>query len=305
LRNLARWVPVILAAVLALAGGVRPAEAYFERLVVSSRVQSLGGAFVSVADDASAVLLNPAGLTQAQSARVLSTISQPYGLSDLDEYFFAAALPSKIGCFGLSWHRLDLDGVTSEDLFTLGYGRDLVRTSQDASLSVGAAVDIARVSYGSYGESDAAATGTLSLLLRPFPFIGAGYTVRNIGAPSFEFDFPEFSGASGSPTRTKLAVTHTFGFAYHWEDSFTILYERERGQNGEWSDKLGVEVRAAGLLRLRSGLTSDGVTGGVGVVLSNVSIDAGVISHDALGMTAVVSVGIALPVEKDEGEVGK
>ena len=302
-RNRARCLAAIIAGLLAVSGAVRPAHAYFERLVISSRVHALGGAFVSVADDASAVLVNPAGLAQSRTVGVLSTISHPYGISDLDEYFFAAVLPSKIGNFGVSWHRLGLDGVTSEDLFTLAYGRDIVRTSQDASLSVGAAVDMGRVAYTGLAQSDAVLAGTLSVLLRPFPFIGAGYTVRNIGGPSFEFPSacdPPLSACTGA---TPLAVTHTFGFAYHWERLFTVLYERERGQNGVWRDKLGVEVRAGDLLRLRSGLTRDDITGGVGVLISNVSIDAAVTSHDALGLSAVVSVGISLPgAEKGKGE---
>jgi hypothetical protein len=292
----------MLAGTLAVFGAARPADAYFERLVISSRAHALGGAFVSVADDASAVVLNPAGLTQTRTAGVLSTISQPYALSDLDEYVLAAVLPSKIGSFGLSWHRFGLDGVTSEDLFTLAYGRDLVRTSQDASLSVGAGVDIGRVAYkGDNAVSETAVAGTLSVLLRPFPFIGAGYTVRNIGQPSFDFVNAAHEGTVTGGTT--LHATHAFGFAYHWDRLFSVLYERERGQSGIWKDKLGVEVRAGDLLRLRSGLTRDDITGGVGVSISNVSIDASVTSHDALGLSAVISVGISLP-GGEEGEEG-
>jgi len=303
-RNPVRWLPAILVGAAVLAGSARPAAAYFERLVASSRIHALGGAFVAVADDASAVLVNPAGLTQTRTPSVLSTIAHPYGLSDLDEYFFAAALPSKIGNFGVSWHRFGLDGAASEDLFTFAYGRDLVRTSQDASLSIGAGLDIARVAYtGEIDVSDAVFAGTLSVLLRPFPFIGAGYTVRNIGEPSFEFDLGGAGGEGGSTgAGTPLRATHTFGFAYHWDRIFSVLYERERGQDGEWSDRLGVEVRAGDLLRIRSGLVGNEVTGGVGVVISNVSIDAAVVSHDALGLSAVVSVGISLPGGGEEGE---
>jgi len=293
-RYRTRWRVAIFAGAFVLLGASRSANAYFERLVVSSRAYALGGAFVSVADDASAVVLNPAGLTQARTAGVLSTISHPYGLSDLAEYFLSAVVPSKIGSFGVSWHRFGLDGVTSEDLFTLAYGRDLVRTSQDASLSVGAGVDIARVSYAEDdGASDTAVTATLSVLLRPFPFIGAGYTVRNIGQPSLDFVHAAIEGTVTGGTG--LRATHAFGFAYHWENLFSVLYERERSQNGVWCDKIGVEARAGDALRLRSGLTRDDITGGIGVSVSNVTIDASVTSHEALGLSAVVSVGISLP----------
>jgi hypothetical protein len=292
---------VICAAVLTLLPP--PASAYFERLVVSSRVHSMGGAFVSVADDPSAVVLNPAGLTQIRSASVLSTISEPYGLSDLSEYTLAAGLPSKHGTLGISWHRFGLDGVTSEDLFTVAFGRDLIRRSQGASLSVGAGLDIARVAYtdDAGGASATDLSGTLAVLLRPFPFIGAGYTVRNLGEPSFDFSLLPPTSDGSTVGRTQLKTTHAFGFAYHWEELFSVVYERQRGQDARWSDRIGVEVRAGDHLRVRSGLAGADVTGGVGVLWSNVTIDAGVTSHEMLGLSYLVSVGISLP-PKDKGE---
>jgi len=294
-------VCAICAAVLTLLP--HAVSAYFERLAVSSRVHALGGAFVSVADDASAVVLNPAGLTQIRSACVLSTISEPYGLSDLGEYTFAAGLPSKHGTLGISWHRLGLEGVTSEDLFTIAFGRDLIRTSQDASLSVGAGLDISHVAYTDEGggASATALSGTLAVLLRPFPFIGAGYTVRNLGEPSFDFAVLAPGSDGSALDRTQLKTTHAFGFAYHWQELFSVVYERERGQDARWSDRFGVEVRAGDHLRARSGLAGADVTGGVGVLWSNVTIDAGVTSHDMLGLSYLVSVGISLP-PKDKGE---
>jgi len=258
---------------------------------------------VSIADDPCAVVLNPAGLTQIRTASVLSTISEPYGLSDLGEYYLAAGLPTNFGTFGLSWHRFGLDGVTSEDLFTIAFGRDLIRTSQDASLSVGAGLDIAHVGYtdDAGGASATVASGTLAVLLRPFPFIGVGYTVRNIGEPSF--DFGQVSSGSGisAPGQTPLEATHAFGFAYHWEEKFSVVYERERGQDARWTDRIGIEVRAGDHLRVRSGLVGADVTGGLGVLWSNVTIDAGVTSHDVLGLSYLMSVGISLPRE-DEGK---
>lgn len=290
---------IILAAVLVPV----TADAHFERLYVSSRAFSMGGAFVSVADDASAVIYNPAGLTQIPTASVLSTISQPYGLTDLNEYFLAGVIPTKIGAFGLSWHRFSLTDVTSEDLFTLAYGRDLIRTSQDASLSVGGAIDVTHVAYPGVADSKTAVSGALSVLLRPFPVIGFGYTVRNIGEPEFDFALNGREGGSwAGPTR--LEMVHAIGVAYHWDRRVSMVYERERGQDGKWRDLLGIEVKAGKLLRLRSGLREGSVTGGIGLKISNVVIDAGVVSHDMLGLSYLFSVGISLP-ELDEEGVGE
>jgi hypothetical protein len=291
------------AALLALAS--KGAYGYFERFAVSSRVQSMGGAFVSVADDASAVVLNPAGLSSLRTPGVLSTISEPYGLTDLREYFVAAAVPTRFVNVGISWHHFGLDGVTSENLFTLALGRDIVRTSQDASLSVGAGIDVARVAYSDdeIGASETVLTGSLAVLLRPFPFVGAGYTVRHLGSPSFDFGLPPWPNPTGiQPGTARLETTHTFGFAYHRNNTFSVLYERERGQDEKWRNRLGFEIKAGEHLRIRSGLAGRDVGGGLGVTWSRVTIDAGVTSHGALGLSYVVTAGVALPGGESDGE---
>ncbi|UCG53254.1 MAG: hypothetical protein JSW58_06790 [Candidatus Latescibacterota bacterium] len=255
----------------------------------------MGGAFVSVADDPAATVINPAGLTQVTSIGFLSSFSNPYGLSDLSEGFVAAAIPTRIGSFGLSWHRFALKDVTAEDLFTLSYGRDLIRRAQGASLSVGAGIDAARVSYDTYSDAKTAVTGSFAVLLRPFPIIGVGYTVRNIGEPSFDW-------VAGGGT-SRLEMTHAFGFAYHWNRTFSVLYQRERGQDGVWRDRLGLEVFAGEKLRVRTGLAEGDVTGGLSVVISRVIIDAGVSAHEELGLSYLVSVGVSLPsTSKEKGE---
>lgn len=273
---------------MVLAISSAPADAYFERLSISSRAVSLGGAFVAVADDASAVVINPAGLTQVSSLSFLSSFDQPYSISDLQEHFLAAAIPSRFGTIGLSWHRFALRDVMSEDLVTIAFGRDYIRTSQDASLSFGGSVDIARVAHSdTYTESKTVVTGSLSVLLRPFPIIGIGYSIRNLGQPSFDW-LP-------GDGRTNLKMTQTFGLAYHWQRSAVILYEHMRGQDGEWADRFGIEVNAGKDLRIRGGLSDGEVSGGMGVEVSTVVFDVGVTGHDALGLTYYVSIGASLP----------
>ncbi|UCH82660.1 MAG: hypothetical protein JSW50_09250 [Candidatus Latescibacterota bacterium] len=272
-----------------------PASAFFERLFLSTRTQSMGGAFVAVADDASATVSNPAGLTQVPSVEFLSSLSRPYGLTDLTEAYIAAAVPTAYGALGLSWHRFALEDVTSEDLFTISFGRDLVRTSQDASLSIGAGIDIQNISYNdpnTLNESKTVLSGTLGVLLRPFQMIGLGYTLRNIGEPDFDF----VAGGGSTP----IEMTHAIGLAYHWNEICSFIYERERRQNGKWQDRFGLELFAGDHLRLRGGLAGTDVTGGFGVVVSRVTIDAGVVTHDVLGTTYMVSVGVALPPRDGE-----
>ena len=273
---------VMVAASIGLAP--RSACAYYDRLFVSSRTHALGGAFVAIGDDPSATVANPAGLTQSTNFRFLSSLARPYGISDLEESFIAVSMPAKYVSLGVSWHRFALRDATAEDLFTIAVARDLVRTSEDASLAIGGSLDIARVSYtGRFEQSQTKVTGSLSVLLRPFPIIGFGYNARNLGQPAF--DLIEGGG------KTPLHATHAFGLAYHWQGLFVANYERSTGQDRRWSDRLGVEINAGSNLRLRSGLTGGQVSGGVGIIVSGVTVDAAMTSHRDLGSSYLISIG--------------
>jgi hypothetical protein len=292
-RHAGAWI--IAASLLLSVWPARPARAYFERFFVSSRALSLGGAFVALADDPAAAVVNPAGLTQLTSVRLMASFQQPYGLPDLEEHFVAAALPTRFGAVGLSWHRFAMRDATAEDVFTLAYGRDYIRTSQDASLSFGASLDVARVSFRApYDVSRTAATGSVSVLLRPFPIIGMGYAVRNIGQPTFDLN------AGGG--RTSLGAVHSLGLAYHWQNRVTLLYERDRGQDAVWRDYAGIEASAGKELSVRAGLHQGDVTGGVGAVVSGVVFDVGVSTHETLGVSYHVSLGFNFPSSgEDDG----
>jgi hypothetical protein len=247
----------------------------------------MGGAFVAIADDASATVTNPAGLAQIQRLNVLSTIVHPYNLSDVEELFLSGGFTTRYGSFGLSWPRIALEDVTSEELFTLAYSHDLIRTSQDASLSIGGSLDILRVSYDHTYEAKTALTGSFGILLRPFPIIGLGYAIRNLGQPSFDW----IAGDGATNVRT----TQAFGLAYYYQRRLVFQFERELGQDREWRDRAGIEVYARRELRFRAGLNQGDVTGGIGVYVSGVGIDVGVSSHSALGLSYFLSIGYNLP----------
>ncbi len=272
-------------------------EAHFDRLLASSRTLAMGGAFVSVADDASATLVNPAGLAQFRSYSFLASLNKPYGLEDLEESYLAAAVPTRLGVFGLSWHRFALDGVISEDLFSIAFGRDYIRNALDASLSFGGSIDIARVSYSDpYSSSKAIATGSLGMLLRPFPIIGIGYSVKNLGQDSFDF----VPGGGGTPMR----AIHTWGLSYHWQQ-LSLLFERRLGQDRIWKNHLGLEVRIPSGLRIRSGLDNNDVTGGIGLSISRIQVDIGVAAHDMIGTTYMVSLAYTIPSAKEGSNAGR
>jgi len=83
-------------------------------LGAGTRAVGMGGSFVSVADDASAVFWNPAGLARLSFGELdFSHVTLPEG----SEYDFAGlAYPSvKHGSFALGFLRVGTDGIFSRD----------------------------------------------------------------------------------------------------------------------------------------------------------------------------------------------
>ncbi len=79
--------------------------AQFLEIGVSARADGMGGAFVAVADDASAMYYNPAGLVQLEGREVVMTwVEYP---ADINYGFAAIAIPLSFGgVFGLSFYNL-------------------------------------------------------------------------------------------------------------------------------------------------------------------------------------------------------
>jgi hypothetical protein len=74
---------------------------------VGIRAQGMGGAFVGVADDASATWWNPAGVAAGPYFDLVATFAHPDFAGDQRQYEFAGAIPS----LGLSYYRLPLRQV--------------------------------------------------------------------------------------------------------------------------------------------------------------------------------------------------
>jgi hypothetical protein len=261
----------------------RPVDAYFERVIGSARTASLGNAFVGVADDPAAVLVNPAGLALMGRTSALATYDDPYGVSDVNEGSVSAAVPSRIGVIGASWHYVGLSGALSENLITVAFARHLISTTQDASLSIGGSVDYYRAAAGAEGGAAGLVTGGLGVLLRPFPVIGIGYAVRNLR----QGDLVLVEGGMGTPVRRQ----QSWGLSYKWNGRVTLSLERRQAATGDWRNHGGMEVVAHPNLYLRGGVCDGVASGGFGVLWRSVRVDVTMASHETLGATYLFSIG--------------
>jgi hypothetical protein len=280
----------VICAALLLVCSARGAYAYFERVVPSARTAALGGAFTAVADDPTAVLSNPAGLALIRRTSALATYDRPYGVADIDETYASAAFPSRAGVLGASWHYLGLQGAMSENLISVALARHLISTTQDASLSVGLSLDFARVAADATGSSDNIVTGGFGVLLRPFPMIGIGYSVRNLR----QGDLHLLDGGPG----TRLFRQQAWGFSYKWHDRVTLVLERRQAADKQWRNHAGLEIVTHPNLHLRGGVDGRYLTGGFGILWRSIRLDVAMASHEMLGSTYVLSIGY-MPKVKD------
>ena len=258
---------------------------------MSTRAAALGGAFVAIADDASAVVDNPAGLCGLPTLTLLATYQRPYGVSGLDDGYLAVAMPVPGVNAGASWFHRGLAGAFSEDLFTVAVGRDVKRTSEDASLSVGASIDVARVAADV--EATDAATAVAfgaGVLLRPFAFIGLGYSIRNINQP--DIDLVPGGGS------TTLESTQAVGLAYYWQDRLVVTVETRQDATGAWKNRGGAELQLERHLALRGGLDATRATIGVGILWQGFAFDAGMTGHETLGASYAVTLRYSRPREE-------
>ncbi|MEK6570590.1 MAG: hypothetical protein AABZ61_04415, partial [Bacteroidota bacterium] len=101
---------------------VQPSRAGFERRDQGARPIGMGGAFVGLADNAWAIVFNPAGLALLPAREISAFYSpQPFGLTELSLASFAFVHPTSVGSFGISANRFGFE-LYREVSGTLSYG---------------------------------------------------------------------------------------------------------------------------------------------------------------------------------------
>jgi opacity protein-like surface antigen len=163
--RLREWLIGTAAAVGLVTGWVFPHQAFgqdkvgttgaqFLEIGVSPRADAFGGAFTAVADDASAVYYNPAGLVQLDHRQVmLSLINYP---ADITHSFAAVVLPLGFGgVLGVAYYGLnagDMSVTTPE--YQMG-APGWTFTAKDYAFSV---------SYGRYLTDRFSVGGTIKII---------------------------------------------------------------------------------------------------------------------------------------------
>ena len=284
----ARWV-CPLAVLLSGISVAHAAEDGGTRSIFASgagnRALGMGGAFVGVADDASAMIWNAGGLGIIQRLELQATHSGYVDLESREDYL-SVVLPSwRWGTAGISVRHFGIDGIESRDDGNVLLGDNLSNSETEIALgfgrpvseavSVGGTVKLQRQSLAGFSGSGLGAD--LGVLARPSALLRTpaewmerltwGLSVRNVVQPSIRLD--QESVHDPSVIRT--------GFSYQHPSIagrpalFTLDLEKSRAVTTKVH--AGLEVRVHPLLGIRTGINGGRLAAGMAVAWRDFVVD--------------------------------
>ncbi len=251
------------------------ASAQFEGAALGARSMAMGGSFVSLGDDASALFINPSAIVTATSVTFYGEYSDD-GVRP-GEAKFDVLFPTRFLDIGGGWYHRGQDDESTEDLFVFGVARNLIEGSQGSFFSVGASLRLGRLSYEpscgcpGAGDSEMKATGDIGLVFRPLPVISFGYSIENIKETRF------------TSCDTSWRRVHRWGFSCFWEERLILSFEQER-RFDEIIRHYGFSLRTAFPLELMAGLSKESVTGGVRWAGDRIRVTVSFMDEDSNGI---------------------
>lgn len=284
----------VLTAALGASFGLK---AGFDDVGLGARPLGMGSAFVALADDNNAIYWNPAGmvLVDRMQAQFMHGL---YGdVSGVNFDYLSFVMPMNDMALGLAWSQTgatleqgDPDNATSsrmsEDMYYLALGYNPSFIGKDM-LSVGASVK--RLNISSDIESGGGVGFDAGALFRPFPWIQAGVSMRNLAA---------------SVRDENLDPTLRFGLASRlFTDRLRLAVDMSTangvgdGTGTTYKWHAGAEVQPWQLIALRIGSDNGNLAAGAGLSLYSFSLDYGFSRSELVGNLHRVSLGVSFGPE--------
>ncbi|MDZ4121646.1 MAG: hypothetical protein U1C33_04455 [Candidatus Cloacimonadaceae bacterium] len=259
--------------------------AVFDDYQPSARARGMGNAYTGVANDASAIFYNPAGLTGAG-------YELKFGYANLFNQKFTeyktmavtTSLPFKLGNLGLGTRMYDVDfedtSLMSEQIWSLSHGFNLVKDIH-STISFGYTANIYRLSFENE-DSDTAVgfdVGGMAILHQRTRF---GFSVSNLNNPKM-----------GDTNQNELPRRMAMGIAYVPYEGVTTSIEMKKDFAKETEFMGGVESRLFESLSIRAGVHSNPATwsAGASFYLSGISLDYSYTHHAVLDGTHYLNLG--------------
>ncbi|MBC8527659.1 MAG: hypothetical protein H8D22_12550 [Candidatus Cloacimonetes bacterium] len=256
-----------------------------------ARPMALGSAYVALADDPSAVFWNPAGLAQINSYSLITSHQNLYGVKDLYNEMVAFSIPLPKIRIGLGWAQINLLNEYSEQLITLS-GASIIRLNA-VPVRFGVSVNNYFVNVSGYSNISEPSTkflgknipgkfdATVGLLISPRNNFSIGFCARNLFEKTFTFI------SIGDKIERNLVL----GVNYHWRESVNFLIDYNWNKY-ETSWHFGGEIWFFNVFAPRIGMNGENLTVGFGIKTKYWNVDGAVFSHEELGSTYRISVGL-------------
>ncbi len=276
---------ITIVALLLLAGAV---QANFLETELGARAMGMGGAFVAVADDVTALHWNPAGLARLHGVQVFGMRTSVYSVEGLSEDAVLASYGMGSMGYGVGWMRTGAQDLYNEDTLLAGYGTETPIDGLAAGVTL-KRFSIEAPGYEYYNDpafasgGDDAYSADLGALYRRGKW-SVGGTVRNIGEPKLQL-LSTTAEADLDPVVSELRI----GGTYLFRDVMLMTAEwrapREAPEyyEDQYSINLGTEVWFYEAFALRAGMNRDRITAGLGVRTKHVRIDVALLSERRIG----------------------
>jgi outer membrane protein OmpA-like peptidoglycan-associated protein len=272
-----------------------------------ARASAMGESFTGLADDASALYWNPAGLGRLDALQL--ALSHHEWFAGIRDEVLHAAFPVGPGAFGLGvvysgepnveyWDEVLQAFATCRTwnaVVSAGYGIDLARVVRLGATVKGTFEDLKTDSRLGGGFDIGAAAG-------PYKGFGFGLACRHVGAVS--------AGEGTEPLPAEVAAGASYGAGpvrVTTDAVFPLVDSRPNFRAGvEFSPVPALALRVGyrtGPVHLSSLGALTGLTAGLGVTLGGFGIDYAFVPYGELGVTHRVGIRTALERPSDAGLV--
>jgi hypothetical protein len=293
----------------------------FLSLGVGAKALGMGGAFVAVANDATASYWNPSGLCQLDQKQLSLMHAETFG-SLLNHDFIAFALPLQESLsnstIAFSLLRLGGGGIKITDLEKKGL--DISDSNRVILLREESHADYAflfsyshpirpdifwganlKLIYRDIVNNSAFGLGAdISFLARPYPFLTLGANLMDI-TPSLLFYDTGTTETITPTTKFGLGINHEIkDFSFLFASDADVRYEGRKFSAQYWVGDIswdmhyGVEIGYRKNLAARLGFDQGEFTAGAGLLIRQFGLDVAFLSHDQLDNTYRVSLQVRL-----------
>jgi hypothetical protein len=265
---------------------------------IGARALAMGGAFVAVCNDATAMVWNPAGLAQLDDTRLAGMSTDLYGLGITHQFVGASTSFANLG-IGLGWERASIDGQSVEAGGGLGGSFTWVENAIIGSLATNV-MDVAMVGANvKYYMADSglgdAASGfgfDLGLLVSLGDMFVIGVNAMDLAGSTIEWD--------GGATDV-ISGVYRAGLAMKLADGkFVLAADVDFDGTALGDTHVGMEFQVIDELALRGGVVLTNnfqdyyLTVGAGINVAGLYVDAAYILEETLGNTLVLSAEFSL-----------